>query len=87
MKSNLIHARTRQSRPHTYFASAHPKISPSYIAKMLKGISARMLFIKYPELKEKLYKGHLWNPSYYVETIGSILQESIQKCIEAQSNV
>jgi putative transposase len=27
------------------FASAHPKVAPSYIVKMLKGISARKLFL------------------------------------------
>jgi putative transposase len=67
------------------FASAHPKISPSYIAKMLKGISGRLLLIKYPEIKRKLYKGHLWNSSFYLETIGSISEESIKKYIENQN--
>jgi hypothetical protein len=28
---------------------------------MLKGISGRKLFLKYPEIKSKLWKGHLWN--------------------------
>ena len=66
------------------FVSAHPKISPSYIAKMIKGISARKLFLRFPELKRKLWKGHLWNPSYYVETIGSVSEEAIKKYIENQ---
>ncbi len=57
------------------FVSAHPKIAPSYIVKMVKGISARKLFLKFPELKKKLWKGHLWNPSYYIETIGSISED------------
>jgi putative transposase len=39
------------------FASAHPKVSPSYIVKMLKGISGRKLFLKYPEIKENYGKG------------------------------
>jgi len=66
------------------FASAHPKISPSYIVKMLKGISARKLFIEYPELKTKLRDGNLWNSSFYIETIGSISEEAIRKYIENQ---
>ena len=66
------------------FVSAHPKIAPSYIVKMVKGISARKLFLKFPELKSKLWKGHLWNPSYYIETIGSISEDVIRKYIEAQ---
>ena len=54
------------------FVSAKPKVSPSYIYKMLKGISGRRLFIKHPEIRDKLWGGHLWNPSTYVETEGHI---------------
>ena len=43
------------------FASAHPKVAPSYIVKMLKGISGRKLLLQFPEIKQKLWKGHLWN--------------------------
>lgn len=67
------------------FVSAHPKIAPSYIAKMLKGISGRRLFLKFPEITKKLWKGHLWNSSYYLETIGSISEESIKMYIERQA--
>lgn len=66
------------------FASAHPKVAPSYIVKMLKGISGRKLFWRFPEIKEKLWKGHLWNSSYYIETIGSISEEAIKKYIAKQ---
>lgn len=66
------------------FASAHPKIAPSYIVKMLKGISARKLFLKFPDLKKKLWGGHLWNSSFYIETIGSISEEIIRRYIENQ---
>ena len=66
------------------FASAHPKIAPSYIVKMLKGISARKLFVKFPQLKKKLWGGHLWNSSYYIETIGSISEDVIRKYIKNQ---
>lgn len=66
------------------FVSAHPKVAPSYIVKMIKGITARKLFIEFPQLKKHLRKGHLWNPSYYIETIGSISEEMIRKYIERQ---
>jgi len=66
------------------FVSTHPKVAPSYIVKMVKGISARKLILKFPELKKKLRKGHLWNPSYYIETIGSISEDVIRKYIENQ---
>ncbi|WP_052520799.1 IS200/IS605 family transposase, partial [Aneurinibacillus migulanus] len=66
------------------FASAHPKIAPSYIVKMLKGISARKLFLKFPQLKKRLWGGHLWNNSFYIETVGSISEDVIRKYIENQ---
>lgn len=66
------------------FASAHPKIAPSYMVKMLKGISARKLFLKFPQLKKRLWGGHLWNGSFFIETIGSISEQAIKKYIENQ---
>lgn len=66
------------------FASAKPKIPPSYIYKMLKGISARRMFVKHPEIKSMLWGGHLWNPSTYVETIGHISEDTVRKYIEDQ---
>ena len=66
------------------FVSTKPKYSPSYTHKMFKGISGRRLFIKYPGLKKKLYKGHLWNPSTYIETVGHISEEAIEKYIRDQ---
>lgn len=69
------------------FVSAPPKISITQIVKYLKGISGRMLFMEYPELRQKLWKGELWNGSYFVETIGSTSEENIRRYIERQKNV
>lgn len=66
------------------FVSAHPKYAPSYIYKMLKGISGRRLFLEFPQIKKWLWKGQLWNPSTYIETIGHISEETIKKYIEDQ---
>jgi len=66
------------------FVSAKPKVSPSYIYKMLKGISARMIFLRHPKIKEKLWGGHLWNPSTYVETVGHISEDAVKKYIRDQ---
>lgn len=83
-KDFIIH--TMETMPdHVHvFVSAHPKVSPSYMVKMLKGISARKLLMEYPQLTKQLWKGHLWNSSFYIETIGSISEESIKKYIEHQ---
>lgn len=66
------------------FASSHPKLAPGYIYKMLKGISARKLFLEFPDLKSMLWKGHLWNSATYTETIGHISQQTIIRYIEDQ---
>lgn len=68
------------------FASAHPKIAPGYLYKMLKGISARRLFMEFPEIKSKLWKGKLWNPATYTETVGHISENVILKYIEDQKS-
>ena len=66
------------------FVSAIPKISISYIAKMMKGISGRLLLKEFPEISKQLYNGELWNPSYYVETIGNVSEEAIRQYIQNQ---
>lgn len=69
------------------FISTHPKNSPTEIVKKLKGISARLLFKKYPEFKKKEYWGkHLWSEGYYVGTAGVVTSEAIQKYIQANSS-
>ena len=67
------------------FVSAPPKLSVTTIVKHLKGITGRKLFENFPELRSKLWKGELWNHSYYVETIGSVSEENIRRYIEKQS--
>ena len=67
------------------FVSAPPKLSIKNIVKYLKGITGRKLFETYPTLRQKLWKGELWNHSYYVETIGSVSEKNIRRYIEKQS--
>ena len=43
------------------------------------------LFEAYPDLRQKLWKGQLWNHSYYVETVGSVSEDAIRKYIGNQS--
>ena len=69
------------------FVSAPPKLSVTDIARWLKGISGRHLLMEFPEIRHKLWKGHLWNGSYFVETIGSTSEENILKYIERQKHV
>lgn len=68
------------------FVSAPPKISVTQIVKYLKGISGNQLFREYPQLRKSLWKGQLWNGSYFCETIGSTSEENILRYIERQTD-
>ena len=68
------------------FVSAPPKISVTQIVKYLKGISGNQLFREYPQLRKSLWKGQLWNGSYFCETIGSKSEENILRYIERQKD-
>ena len=67
------------------FITAPPKLSVTTIVKYLKGITGRKLFEQYPNIRNQLWKGQLWNHSYYCETIGSVSEENIKRYIERQS--
>ncbi len=54
------------------------------VVKAFKGVSARFLFKKHPELKSRLWRGHLWNPSYFVATVSENTEEQIRKYIQNQ---
>ena len=68
------------------FVSAPPKISVTQIVKYLKCISGNQLFREYPQLRKSLWKGQLWNGSYFCETIGSTSEENILSYIERQKD-
>lgn len=61
-----------------------PKFAPSSIVKSFKGAAAREWFKLHPEDKQKLYKGHLWSPSFFMQTIGVVSRESVIEYVENQ---
>lgn len=84
-KGFIVHIFEAGEGDHIHcFLSGPPKLSVSYMVKMLKGITGRKMFIFFPEVKTKLWKGELWNHSYYVETVGSVSEENIRRYIERQ---
>ena len=54
------------------------------IIKALKGNSARFGFKRFPELKTKLWGGHLWNPAYFVCSISDETEQIIIDYINSQ---
>lgn len=61
-----------------------PKFAPSSIVKSFKGAAAREWFKLHPEDKQKLYKGHLWSPSFFMRTVGVVSRETVMKYVEHQ---
>lgn len=53
--------------------------------KALKGVSARLLMKEFgDELKGKLWRGHLWNSSYFIATVSENTENQIRKYIQSQ---
>ena len=66
------------------FVSAPTTISPCQIVKYLKGISGRRILMNHPEITQQLWKGSLWNDSYFIETIGSVGEDAVKAYIDRQ---
>lgn len=62
--------------PHHYI--------PNIIQK-LKGVSSKLLMQEFnKELREKLYGGHIWNPSYFIATVSENTEQQIKQYIKNQ---
>lgn len=61
-----------------------PQFMISDMVKIMKGNTARWLFMKCPELKKSLWGGHLWNPSYCAVTVSDRSREQVVRYIEGQ---
>ena len=68
------------------FLEAPPRMSPAEIMNVLKGITSREMFLKFPELKETLWGGHLWADGYYAATVGDkVTAEVVRRYIREQT--
>ena len=63
-------------------------VSPQFcipdMIRIMKGVTARKLFLLHPQMKKKLWGGHLWNPSYCVVTVSERSREMVERYIESQ---
>ena len=50
--------------------SFHPKYSIGQFVRLYKSITARQIFLKFPEIKKDLWGGEFWTDGYYVATVG-----------------
>lgn len=61
-----------------------PQFNIPDMLRIIKGVSARRLFLRHPEIKSRLWGGHLWNPSYCIVTVSDRTEEQIRSYIESQ---
>jgi len=53
-----------------FFVQSVPTYSPTKIVKIIKSITAREMFERMPEIREKLWGGEFWSKGYFVSTVG-----------------
>ena len=61
-----------------------PQFRISDMVKILKGNTARWMFMEHPGLKGQLWGGHLWNPSYCAVTVSDRSREQVTRYINTQ---
>ena len=65
-------------KDHVHFlVQSVPKFSPTQIIRAIKSITAKEIFLKFPEVKKKLWGGEFWSDGYYVGTVGKHANESV----------
>jgi putative transposase len=79
----ILNQETDHDHIHILFKTKQTTKLTKFI-NSLKGVSSRYLFQEFPEIKEKLWKGHLWSPSYLLVTTGQVTLDQLKKYVESQ---
>jgi putative transposase len=77
----LLTARVHEGDHLHVFVSASPRVCIAEIVRVLKCNSARVLFDEFPQLKLRLWGGHLWSEGYAVRTAGVVTSAKIEEYI------
>ena len=60
------------------------RLSISFVVQLLKGVSAKRIFEKVPNLRFRYPRGSFWSRFKYYGTVGPITIEAVRRYIEAQ---
>lgn len=74
----IIEQKTDKDHIHILFKTK-PTINMTKYINFIKGASSRILFQEYPEIKIKLWKGHLWSTSYCLLTTDQTTLDVLKK--------
>ena len=71
---------------HVYlFISVPQKWALGKSVGIFKTITSKIIFEEFPQVKEKLWGGHLWRAGYYVASVGDkVTAEVVKKYIRHQ---
>jgi REP-associated tyrosine transposase len=69
------------------FIETPPSYAPAKVVQIMKSISAKELYKRYPELRKKMWSGAIWGEGYFVRSVGDVVtSEVIRKYINYQQN-
>ena len=81
----IIEQESDKDHIHILFKTKPTIIMTKYI-NSIKGVSSRKLFLEFPEIKLKLWKGHLWSRPYCLLTTGQTTLDVLRRYIESQGD-
>ena len=64
------------------FLSFKPTVCVSEVFHKLKGISARRIFQRFPQLRKRYWGGHFWSRGKFFRSVGSTTDRAVQHYIE-----
>jgi REP element-mobilizing transposase RayT len=78
--------RDRNGGDHVHhLVQSVPTYSPTKIVRTVKSITAKEIFERHPEVKEKLWGGGFWGDGHYVSTVGKHgNEETMANYVKAQ---
>jgi putative transposase len=73
-------------KDHVHFLiQSVPTLQPQRIIQAVKSITARHIFKKHPEVKDKLWGGEFWSKGYFVSTVGRTNSENaVRQYVKSQ---
>ena len=58
-------------KDHVHFLiQSVPTLSPSRVSQIIKSLTAREIFKRIPEVKEKLWGGEFWSKGFFINSVG-----------------
>lgn len=80
---NVVAVETETNHVHVMLELA-PTHSIPKLVQLFKGRSSKLIFEEFPYIKNRLWGGHLWSPSYYITTAGGAPLETLKNYVECQ---